>query len=138
MYILVDNPQLAEAISTAFYSLTVPIEVENQTTKTWCGWIIHPSNGQAALAIPDDQYLRVHPNSNSEVFNDLIGHVITEAEAREITRILDICRQGGSAEEDIKFVPGNRIKIVDYLPQSLLDRVRSKEQLETEEWFPSE
>ena len=136
MYILVDNAKLAEAISTAFYSLTVPEEAEGQTTKTWCSWVVHPSNGQAVLNIPDSAWLRVHPQSKPSIFDNLIGDVITQEEKTKIHYILDVCRQGGSLESDAEYIPGYQLKIINYLPPSLLNRKKTLEQLQKEGWFP--
>jgi len=131
--ILVADEARAIELSTALWSLSVPNLSGHQTNK-YCGWITHPTTGGAVIQLPN-KALYIHPEADINALDSFLMPLITAEELDQVHYVLNICRNGGSDPDNENYIPGNRVNFLDFLPQSLTNRVKSNQQLEDEGWF---
>lgn len=53
MFIPVASTAIADAFSQALWKIMVPSGTVGEITSRFCGWVVHPTNGQVMLNLPD-------------------------------------------------------------------------------------
>lgn len=129
MYLILSSPsrEYAEAISHELWMLARPRGIsDNETSQFFCGVFEHPVNGQVAIG-PLDGSHPIHTAAKEELFTETITGAITAGEK-------------ASFNEAIHSSKGGRLDIMSLLgaSPSLSNNLRTREQLETQGWFPTE
>lgn len=126
MYLLLSQPgeTYAKAMSALLWRLSRPEAVRNpaDVSRYWCGWVIHPQTGAAALAMPEDEPMFVHPTADAAGFVATIAHLINEVEKAE-------------TEAAIRGNRGKHAEPPDFLPGSIRANLRTRAQMEAAGWF---
>lgn len=128
-YVLVAS-QHAEQLSRSIMRLLRPSHLRGDDwTDLYCSVLRHQTNGQAALALPDEEQVPIH----------------VEADGTELAAMLAVFVIDGAmtqAEADgiaaaVQASAGQRVRIADFIPPSWAPYVRTHEQMDAAGWFPS-
>jgi hypothetical protein len=89
--------------------------------------LYHPTNGQAAINLPDDEYVPIHLQVNGYELQSLlnifiIDGAITQEEANNII-------------SQIQINAGKKVKIIDFIPDSWKQWVYNYTQMKDMGWF---
>ena len=128
-YLILSTPSedYAKAVSHELWMLARPRGIsDNETSQFYCGTFSHPDGTQVAIG-PLDGTQPVHADADEVAFGQLIEPAITgEEEAAIVAAIIEA--KGGS------------IQILDIIEASpsLTPNLRTREQLNTSGWFPTE
>ena len=129
MYLILSTPSIeyADAISHELWMLARPRGISHgETSQFFCGRYVHPVSGAVCIG-PIEQPQNVHEDADELAFADLISAAVTEVEELAII----------DAIEDAK---GGTIQLLDIIiaSPSLSPNLRTREQLESAGWFPTE
>lgn len=129
MYLILSTPSIdyARAVSHELWMLARPRGIsDGEVSQFYCGVYSHPNNGTVAIG-PISQPQVVHELADDLAFASVIGPAITEAE--EIGIISEItASKGGSI---------NILDVIQASP-SLSPNLKTRSQLESAGWFPTE
>lgn len=123
-------PQHAEPLSRSIMRLLRPSHIRGDDwTDLYCGVLRHPTNGQAVLALPDEEQVPVHVDADGAELAALLAvfvadGALSQAEATGI----------GAA---VQANAGRRVRIADFIPPSWVANVLTQEQMQAAGWFPS-
>ena len=127
MYLLLgqSGEEYAKALSAGLWKLSRP-NADNETTQYYSGWITH-ADGRVALHVPDDTQ-PIHGKSDVAAFLPLITKEGLPQQAID-----------GFANA-ITNSKGKRLSFLSILQASPTFKadLRTREQLETDGWFPTE
>lgn len=125
------SPTEAEPFSRALARLMRPSHLRDDSyvTDLYCPIIQHPSNGWAALVLPETETVPIH----------------LEADGSELRAVLDIFVDRGSLtaqEADgitaaVQALHGQEVRIADFVPPSWSQAVMTHAQAEAAGWFPN-
>lgn len=129
MYLILSSPSIeyAEDLSRELWMLARPRGIsDNETSQFFCGWYTHPTSGKVALG-PVDDLLNIHELADVDSFSGLI---YAEVNSSDNSRI----------NQDIYSGRGGSVNVYELLGAtgSFADNTRTREQLETQGWFPTE
>jgi hypothetical protein len=122
-------PQHAEQLSRSIMRLLRPSHLrEENWTDLYCSVLRHPTNGQAALALPDEEVVPIHIEADgaelAALFSVFVADgALSQAEAAGITAA-------------IQANAGKRVRIADFIPPSWAANVLTEEQMQAGGWFP--
>jgi len=127
-YLILSTPSedYAKAVSHELWMLARPRGIrDSETSQYFCGVQKH-SDGRIAIG-PLDGTQPVHADADELSFGQLIGHAVTEAEEDAIIQAITEAK-------------GRSISILSIIEASpsLANNLRTREQLETQGWFPTE
>jgi len=126
-YVLV-APQHAENLSRSLMRLLMPNHLRQESwTDLYAQVLYHPTNGQAAINLPDDEYVPIHLQVNGYELQSLlnifiIDGAITQEEANNII-------------SQIQINAGKKVKIIDFIPDSWKQWVYNYTQMKDMGWF---
>lgn len=130
IYVMIRPGQAAE-FSRGLARLMRPSHLRDASyvTDFYCPILEHPSNGWAALVLPEVETVPIHLEADgSELASILSVFVvdgsITEVEAQGIGQAVIAMR-------------GQQVRIADFVPQSWAQAVLTQEQAEAAGWFPN-
>lgn len=128
IYVMI-SPTEAEPFSRGLARLMRPSHLrdESYVTDLYCQIIEHPSNGWAALVLPETETVPIH----------------LESDGAELRSVLDIFVTRGSLtaqEADgitaaVQAYHGREVRIADFVPPSWSQAVMTQEQAEAAGWF---
>lgn len=129
MYLILSTPstEYADAISHELWMLARPRGIsDNETSQFFCGRYVHPASGEVCIG-PIEQPQNIHEDADELAFADLISAAVTEMEGQIIVDTINASK-------------GSTIEIVDLIlnSPSLSPNLRTREQLESAGWFPTE
>jgi len=129
MYLILKTPskEYATAISHELWMLARPRGIsDNEASQFFCGVFEHPTSKQVAIG-PLDGNHPIHIAANEELFTETITGAITAGEKASFNGAIHSSK-------------GGRLDIMSLLvaSPSLSNNLRTREQLETEGWFPTE
>lgn len=127
-YVIVAT-QYAEQLSRSIMRLLRPSHLrEDNWTDLYCGVLTHPTNGQAALDLPDEEQVPIHVEADGEELAALLAvfvsdGALTQAEASGINAA-------------VRANAGKRVRVADFIPPSWAGNVKTHEQMDAAGWFP--
>ena len=122
-------PQHAEQLSRSIMRLLRPSHLRGDGwTDLYCGVLTHPTNGQTALALPDEEMVPIHVEADGAELSALLGvfvsdGALTKAEADGIAAA-------------VQANAGHVVRIADFIPPSWSPYVLTHQQMEAGGWFP--
>lgn len=129
MPVVLVAPQHAEQLSRSIMRLLRPSHLrEENWTDFYCGVLYHPTNGQAALALPDEEQVPIH----------------IEADGAELAAMLAVFVSDGALTQQeasgivaaVHAHAGQRVRVADFIPPSWVANVMTAEQMQSGGWFP--
>ena len=124
------SPATAEPFSRAIMRCLRPEHLRDaqKDTDKWCGVLYHPSNGWAAVELPEAETVPIH----------------LEADGHELAAVLDIFVQDEAliAQEAagivgaVQAMAGQQVNPAGLIPPSWQANVMTREQAEADGWFP--
>lgn len=129
MIYVVVAPQHAEQLSRSLMRLLRPSWLrEDGWTDLYCAVLRHPSNGQAALALPETEQVPIHIEATGEELSAILyafvaGEVLTEDDVAGVAAA-------------VRAHAGQTVRVVDFIPPSWSQWVLTQEQAEAGGWFP--
>lgn len=128
-YVLI-SPEQAEPFSRALCRLMRPTHLrsERDVTDLYCPVHYHESNGWAALELPDTETVPVHIDATGA---ELMAEMQIFVQKGSLT--LQEAQGIGGAVGAMKGAP---VRIADFVPPSWQDKVKTREQMDEEGWFP--
>lgn len=127
-YVLV-APQHAEQLSRSIMRLLRPSHLRGDNwTDLYCAVIRHPTSGQAALALPDEEVVPIHVDADGQELAAMLGvfvadNALTQQEADAIVAA-------------VRSQAGNRVRIADFVPPSWAGNVMTEHEMREAWWFP--
>jgi hypothetical protein len=128
IYVLA-SPQHAEQLSRSLMRLLRPSHLRGDDwTDLYCGVVRHPTNGQAALELPESEQVPIHLEADGAELTALLAtfvadEALTQAEADGIAAA-------------VQANAGQRVRIADFIPPSWSEWVLTREQMDAAGWFP--
>jgi len=126
------NPVTAHSFNQALYTLMRPkhLRDENYTTNEYCTVLEHPSNGWAALVLPETETVPIHLEATTGELEQVLSIFLNDGALtqEEINGIIDAVDQA----------KGQQIRIADFIPVSWQTYVFTKEEMTLQGWFPEE
>jgi len=123
-------PEHAEQLSRSLMRLLRPSHLRGDDwTDLYCGVVLHPTNGQAALELPESEQVPIHLEADGAELTALLAtfvadEALTQAEADGITAA-------------VQANAGQKVRIADFIPPSWSQWVLTREQMEAAGWFPA-
>jgi len=129
MYVLVSSEH-AEQLSRSLMRLLRPSHLRGEGwTDFYCGVVRHPTNGQAALDLPESEQVPIHLEADgAELAALLAAFVADEALTQAETDGIAAAVQANA---------GQQVRIADFIPPSWSEWVLTREQMEAAGWFPA-
>lgn len=121
--------QHAEQLSRSIMRLLRPSHLRDENwTDLYCPVLRHPTNGQAALALPDEEMVPIHVEADGAELASLLAvfvadGALSQAEANGIVAA-------------VQANAGQRVRVVDFIPPSWAAYVLTAEQMQAAGWFP--
>jgi len=122
-------PQHAEQLSRSIMRLLRPAHLRGEGwTDLYCAVLTHPTSGQKALALPDEETVPIH----------------VEADGAELTALLAVFVADGALtqpESDgivaaVQANAGRTVRVADFIPASWAEWTLTREQMVAGGWFP--
>jgi hypothetical protein len=129
MIYVLTSPNHAEQLSRSLMRLLRPSHLRGDDwTDLYCGVVRHPTNGQAALELPESEQVPIHLEADGAELADLLAtfvadEALTKAEADGIAAA-------------VQANAGQRVRIADFIPPSWSEWVLTREQMDAAGWFP--
>ena len=128
IYVLA-SPEHAEQLSRSLMRLLRPSHLRGDDwTDLYCGVVRHPTNGQAALELPESEQVPIHLEADGAELAALLAafvadEALTQAEADGIAAA-------------VQAHAGQWVRIADFIPPSWSEWVLTREQMDAAGWFP--
>jgi hypothetical protein len=122
-------PQHAAQLSRSIMRLLRPSHLrEDNWTDLYCEVLTHPTNGQTALALPDEETVPIHVQADGAELAALLAvfvadGALTQAEADGIAAA-------------VQANAGQLVRVADFIPPSWAAYVLTHEQMDATGWFP--
>jgi hypothetical protein len=126
-----DTPSGTRAflLSMALYALSSPGSVRSlDDTIYLLSVVVHPSNKDGALEIPDSLVIPIHPEADLKSFLELFQSTVTSAEVAAMQSVLTTARESQ---------PGTvTVNASDLIPLSVKSSLKTRQEMITLGWFP--
>jgi hypothetical protein len=122
-------PQHAEQLSRAIMRLLRPSQLRGEGwTDLYCSVLTHPTSGQTALALPDEEVVPIHIEADGAELAALLAvfvadEALTQPEADGIVAA-------------VQANAGRKVRVADFIPPSWAAYVLTHEQMYAGGWFP--
>jgi hypothetical protein len=128
MFVIVSST-VAVPLSRAIMRLLRPESVrEEDWTDLYCEVFTHPTTGQTAIRLPEDERVPIHHEATGAELRALLDQFVVDGS------ITAAERDGiGSA---IIANAGQVVRIADFVPPSWAANVRTASQMDADGWFP--
>lgn len=129
MIYVLTSPEHAEQLSRSLMRLLRPSHLRGDNwTDLYCPVVRHPTNGQAALELPESEQVPIHLEADGAELAALLAtfvadQALTQAEADGIVAA-------------VQANAGQKVRIVEFIPQSWSQWVLTREQMDAAGWFP--
>ncbi len=128
LYMMI-NPAVADEFNRALMYLLMPEHLrDNYTTIYYCGKIIHPTNGYAALVMPENETVPIHIESSGDELDDLLNIFVSDGALTQ--------EEADVIAQQVIDSKGQSISILDLIPASWQPYVLTHEQADAAGWFP--
>jgi len=128
MIYILTSLEHAEQLSRSLMRLLRPSHLRGDDwTDLYCGVARHPTNGQAALELPESEQVPIHLEADGAELTALLAtfvsdEALTQAEADGIAAA-------------VRANAGQRVRIADFIPASWSQWVLTREKMEAAGWF---
>lgn len=127
IYVLVANER-AEQLSRSLMRLLRPSHLRGDDwTDLYCGVVRHPTNGQAAIELPETEQVPIHSDATGEELAALLQAFVSDG-------ALTAAEASGIAAA-VQANAGSRVRIADFIPPSWAANVLTAEQMQAAGWF---
>lgn len=110
LYVIV-APQHAEQLSRSIMRLLRPAHLRGDDwTDLYCPVVQHPTNGQAALVLPEDQHVPIHLESSGPELSELLAVFVGDGALSQ--------EEADGISAAVASNAGQTVKIADFLPPS--------------------
>jgi hypothetical protein len=129
MIYVITAPQHAEQLSRSIMRLLRPAHLRGEGwTDLYCSVLTHPTSGQTALALPDEEMVPIHVEADGAELAALFAvfvadGALTQAEADGIAAA-------------VQANGGQLVRIADFIPPSWAQWTLTHEQMDAAGWFP--
>jgi hypothetical protein len=127
-YVLV-APQHAEQLSRSIMRLLRPSHLRGEGwTDLYCAVIRHPTSGQAALALPDEEVVPIHAAADGAELSAMLAVFVSDGAMTQ--------PEAEGIVSAVRSQAGNRVRIADFIPPSWADYVLTEQEMTEAWWFP--
>jgi hypothetical protein len=128
-YVLV-APQHAEQLSRSIMRLLRPSHLRGEGwTDLYCAVLTHPTNGQAALELPDAETVPIHVESDGTELAAMLSVFVTDGALSQAEATGIVAAVQANA--------GKLVRIADFIPPSWSPYVMTHQQMVDGGWFPA-
>ena len=125
------NPAVADEFNRSLMRLLRPEHLrDNYTTEFYCGKIVHPTNGYAAMVMPENETVPIHIEAADDELDDLLNIFVADAALTQ--------DEADTIKQQVIDSKGQSISILDLIPPSWSSYVVTFEQMDANGWFPQE
>ena len=120
-YTIILTPDVLEGAKTfsrELFKISRPVNDQSDVTQYLFGWITHPSTGEVALVVDEDQIIPVHPEKDVTTLMQMLNNDATESELQQLA---DYVSQT------------NQVRFGDIIPSGVI--IRDHAEMETLGWF---
>lgn len=128
-YVPISSISFAKELSKILYQLSRPLSINtNDVTQIVSGYVVHPVTSEVFLEIPDAT-LPLNLAATVNILDPLFSHAIYLGESTEDER--------SATKVSIQSHLGQPVNIMDFLPQYLRIKAKTKEELDSLGFFAS-
>lgn len=127
-YVLV-APQHAEQLSRSIMRLLRPSHLrDDRWTDLYCRVLYHPTSGQAAVDLPDEQQVPIHTEANGAELAALLAVFVTDDALTQ--------QEADGIIAAVQMYAGQWVRVADFIPPSWQQWTFTQEQMDEGGWFP--
>jgi hypothetical protein len=122
------SPQYAEQLSRGIMRLLRPSHLRDDNwTDLYCGIVTHPTTGETALNLPENETVPIH----------------AQADGAELSALLNVFVEDGSLTQEeadgigvaVRLNAGKKVSVIDFIPPSWQPYVYTYEEMEENGWW---
>jgi hypothetical protein len=122
-------PQHAEQLSRSIMRLLRPSHLrEENWTDLYCSVLMHPTSGQTALALPDEETVPIHVESDGAELAALLAVFVADGALTQ--------PEADGIAAAVQANAGKLVRVADFIPPSWAAYVLTHEQMDAGGWFP--
>jgi len=126
---VITSPDVAEQLSRSLMRLLRPARLRGEGwTDLYCIVVRHPTSGQAAINLPDEELVAVHLQADGEELAALLATFVADAALTE--------QEAAAIAAAVQANAGQKVRIADFIPPSWSQWVLTREQMRAAGWFP--
>ena len=130
MIYLLCNPAVVDDFNRSLMRLMRPAHLrDGYTTDKYTTQHIHPVTGYAALAMPEQQTVPIHIESDGAELSAMLDIFVADAALTQ--------EEADAIRDQVIQVAGQSVSILDFVPPSWSAFVLTQEQMDADGWFPS-
>lgn len=123
-------PQHAEQLSRSIMRLLRPSHLrEENWTDLYCTVLTHPTSGQTALALPDEETVPIHIEADGAELAALLAVFVEDAALTQ--------PEADGIVAAVQANAGQKVRVADFIPPSWSPHVLTHEQMDAAGWFPA-
>jgi hypothetical protein len=123
-------PQHAEQLSRSIMRLLRPSHLRGDGwTDLYCSVLTHPTSGQTALALPDEETVPIHVESDGAELAALLAVFVADEALTQ--------QEADGIAAAVQANAGQLVRVADFIPPSWAAYVLTHEQMDAAGWFPS-
>ena len=123
------NPAVADDLNRSFMRLMRPSHMRNgYATDFYTTKVTHPESGYCALAIPENEQVPVHVESDGSELAYMLDIFVADNAMTE--------EEAEAVKIQIPQLAGSSISILEFIPDSWSGFVLTRQQMEEQGWFP--
>jgi hypothetical protein len=122
-------PQHAEQLSRSIMRLLRPAHLRGEGwTDLYCSVLTHPTSGQTALALPDEEMVPIHAESDGAELAALLSVFVADGALTQ--------PEADGIAAAVHANAGQLVRVADFIPASWAAYVLTHEQMDAAGWFP--
>ncbi len=122
-------PQHAEQLSRSIMRVLRPSHLRGDNwTDLYCSVLTHPTNGQAALALPDEETVPIHIEADGQELAALLGVFVDDGALTQ--------QEAAGIAAAVQAHAGQKVRVADFIPPSWAGNVYTRQQMDDAGWFP--
>jgi hypothetical protein len=122
-------PHHAEQLSRSIMRLLRPSHLrEDNWTDLYCEVLTHPTNGQTALVLPDEETVPIHVEADGAELAALLAVFVADGALTQ--------QEADGIAAAVQAHAGQKVRIADFIPPSWAEWTFTREQMEAAGWFP--
>jgi hypothetical protein len=122
-------PQHAEQLSRSIMRLLRPSHLrEEGWTDLYCRVLTHPTSGQTALALPDEETVPIHAESDGAELAALLAVFVSDGALSQ--------PEADGIVAAVQANAGRKVRVADFIPPSWSEWTLTHEQMVAGGWFP--
>ena len=131
MIYLLCNPAVVDEFNRSLMRLMRPAHLrDGYTTDKYATQLIHPTTGYAALALPEKATVPIHIESDGSELSAMLDIFVNDGALLQ--------EEADGIKDQLMGLAGQSVSILDFVPASWSAFVLTREQMESDGWFPQE